>query len=135
MGTKKKLEQAAEKQDKKIKRLYALIWFLACPLVYVAALLLKFTQINVVYWTLLIIPVLLAVYNVRQVPPVATKKTVPTLPQNSGEAEPDGEEAPLQPESGVTHTQWVKLMALALKAPVILAVPILATVVIALFFG
>lgn len=107
-----------------------LIWFLACPLIYVITLLLGFTQINVVYWTLLIIPVLLGGYNVTQVPP--TKKAA--LPAVAGDgqdadAEPAKEESPTDTTEYVTPVQRAKLIALALKAPVIIALPILVTVV------
>ena len=137
--TKRNLQKTSDKQDKKIKRLYALIWFLACPLVYVIALIiLKFTQINIVYWTLLVIPVLLAIYNVRQVPPVAVKAEDTTLPLPEGidettNPEPEAQEPDNCELEGVTRTQRVKLLALALKAPVIIAAPLLITVVAALF--
>lgn len=150
MASKKNLQKSANKQDKKIKRLYALIWFLACPLVYVIALLLKFTQINVVYWTLIVIPVLLAIYNVRQVPPVAAKASAlaeaPAVPmeQTDGGLAQEVIETPAAEQTeddyaldvdGVTRTQHIKLIFMALKAPLVIALPLLITVITALFFA
>lgn len=120
-------QKQLEKQDQKIRRLYTLIWFLACPLIYVITLLLGFAQINVVYWTLLLIPVLLGGYNITQVPP--TKKAALPAVADGGQ---DKAPKPAQEEDEqqyVTAVQRAKLIALALKAPVIIAAPILITVV------
>ncbi|WP_312643286.1 hypothetical protein [Hydrogenoanaerobacterium sp.] len=129
--TKKKLDKEREKQDKKIKRLYTLIWFLACPLAYVVSKLTGFAQINVVYWTLLVVPVLLAAYNVRQVPPVILKKgDTPVEEALEGEVLEELPEPEPDETEGVTRTQRIKLLALALKPPVIIAAPILVTLIV-----
>lgn len=121
------LEKTLTKAEKKVRRLYALVWLLACPLVFVVASLLGFTQINIVYWTLLIVPVLLAVYNVRQVPPARVKpKAVHGVPVQEEDAQPAAQEAP----EGVSPVKRAQFIALALKLPVVIALPILATVLV-----
>lgn len=122
-------QKEIEKQDKKIKRLYTLVWFLACPLAYVIVLLAGFEQINIVYWTLLIVPVLLGVFNISQVPPVTQK--VPELPESEEPEAPSKKDKAKDDDElvQVTSVQRAKLIALALKAPCVLALPILVTLI------
>jgi len=128
--SKKTLDKELEKQDKKIKRLYTLIWFLACPLTYVAANLVGFLQINIVYWTLLVVPVLLAVYNVRQVPPATVNKATELTDGTPDTPPSELPEAEEEETVAVTRTQRIKLLALAIKPPVIIATPILVTLIV-----
>ncbi len=133
-----KTEKELEKQRRTIRRLYTLVWFLACPLAYVVARLLGYGQINIVYWTLLVVPLLLAIINVRQLPPVAVKPV--SLPQPEGkfpeEDRPDPAEEPEEPEKeeeppqAVSRSRWMGLLLRALKAPAIIAFPILVTLIV-----
>ncbi|MEG0271827.1 MAG: hypothetical protein RR639_07330 [Hydrogenoanaerobacterium sp.] len=150
-------KKMSDKQEKKIRQLYVLIWFLICPLAYMLAVVLKFKEINIVYWTLLAVPLFLAIYNVRQVPHVAVKeKPQPPVPEFNSAAmdgtaldggaavksqdEPPANETEQHEQTaddmmrdGVSRTQHLKFLAQALKAPVIIALPLLITVIAALF--
>lgn len=127
--SKKKGPEGLDKRDKQIRRLYALIWFLACPLAYVVALLLKFEQINVVYWTLLVVPVLLGIYRVHALPPVKESSRTASAagPEQDESAQEQREEGP---EQAVSRAQWLRLLAGALKIPFLLALPILITLLV-----
>lgn len=130
------LEKDLSKAEKKVRRLYALVWLLACPLVFVLARLLGFSQINIVYWTLLVVPVLLAVYNVRQVPPLRTKPaTAHTMPPQNGVEDAGTGAEEDSAETGVSHVKRAQLTALALRIPVIIAAPILITLIVDLIVG
>ena len=132
--TGQKTAKELSKSEKKVRRLYTLVWFLACPLVYVLASLLRFTQINIVYWTLLIVPILLGVYNVRQVPPVRGKAQTAIPAEGAGEdVLPEDEPESPAPE-GISQVRRLQLIAIALKIPVIIAAPILITLLVDLVF-
>ena len=133
-----KTEKELEKQRRTIRRLYTLVWFLACPLAYVVARLLGYGQINMVYWTLLVVPLLLAIINVRQLPPVAVKPRPLTKPEGEfpeedrpdPAGEPEEPEEEEEPPQAVSRSRWMGLLLRALKAPAIIAFPILVTLIV-----
>ena len=135
MGKTKK-EDELQRQKRQIHRLYALIWILGCPLAFVVARLLGFEQIHIVYWTLLVVPVLLGIYNVRQVPQsrsqvLREEKAACDSPVGEGVPSTNlegGQQKELSP--AVSTLERTRLLAQAVKLPVIVAFPLLVTVLV-----
>ena len=76
------------------------------------------------------VPVLLAVYNVRQVPPATVNKATELTDGTPDTPPSELPEAEEEETVAVTRTQRIKLLALAIKPPVIIATPILVTLIV-----